>query len=402
VAVLRRHRDPSDEVTSVPAEEDVQLDAAELAALSTTFATPHWLRDLGRTSWALVGVTAFLVAVFWILGQTSTIVGPVVAGLVIATVAAPIVSVLQRRRVPRALGALIVLLGLVVVAVLIMLLVVGGIVGQADAISANLNAAVDKIQAWLQDAGVSSSGAESTTSSASDDVPALISTLAKGVVDGIEGIASLAFGLAFAAFSIFFCLKDGPAIRAFAERRLGVPMPVARTITGRVILAVRRYFTGVTIVATFNAVVVGVGALILGVPLAGTIAVVTLVTAYIPFIGAVISGAFAVLIALGAEGTTTALIMLVIVILANGLLQNIVQPIAFGATLNLSPLLILIVTIAAGCLFGMVGLVLAAPLTSAAVHIAADLARMRGAPGASGATEETLPAEAGGPATAPA
>ena len=372
----------------MPAEEDVQLDAAELAALSTTFATPHWLRDLGRTSWALVGVTALLIAVTWVLGQTSTIVVPVVGGLVVATVAVPIVSALQRKRVPRALGALIVLLGLVVIAILILLLVVGGIVGQSDAISANLNAAMDTIQGWLQDAGVSSAGAESTTASASEDVPAVISTLVTGVVDGIQGIASLAFGLAFAAFSIFFCLKDGPAIRAFAERRLGVPMPVARTITDRVILAVRRYFTGVTIVATFNAVVVGVGALILGVPLAGTIAVVTLVTAYIPFIGAVISGAFAVLIALGAEGTTTALIMLVIVILANGLLQNIVQPIAFGATLNLSPLLILIVTIAAGCLFGMVGLVLAAPLTSAAVHIAADLGRMRGAPGTSGASEE--------------
>jgi predicted PurR-regulated permease PerM len=78
-------------------------------------------------------------------------------------------------------------------------------------------------------------------------------------------------------------------------------------------------------VAAFNAVVVGVGALILDVPLAGTIAVVTFVTAYVPVVGAFISGAFAVLLALGAEGSQTALIMLVIVILANGLLQNIVH-----------------------------------------------------------------------------
>ena len=67
--------------------------------------------------------------------------------------------------------------------------------------------------------------------------------------------------------------------------------------------------------------------------------------------------------------------MLVIVLLANGLLQNILQPIAFGATLGLNPLVVLIVTIGAGALFGMVGLVLAAPLTSAAVHISADLAQ---------------------------
>jgi predicted PurR-regulated permease PerM len=100
------------------------------------------------------------------------------------------------------------------------------------------------------------------------------------------------------------------------------------------------------------------------VPLAGTIAVVTAITAYIPYIGAFVSGAFAVLIALGAEGTTKALIMLVIVLLANGLLQNIFQPFAMGSALHLHPLAVLILTIGAGCIFGMIGLVLAAPLTS--------------------------------------
>jgi predicted PurR-regulated permease PerM len=69
--------------------------------------------------------------------------------------------------------------------------------------------------------------------------------------------------------------------------------------------------------------------------------------------------------------------MLVMVILANGLLQNIVQPIAFGATLDLNPLVVLIVTIGAGSLFGMVGMVLAAPLTSAALHISQQLAKAR-------------------------
>ena len=98
------------------------------------------------------------------------------------------------------------------------------------------------------------------------------------------------------------------------------------------------------------------------------------VTAYIPFIGAFISGAFAVLLTLSSQGTTTAMIMLVVVILANGLLQNIVQPIAFGATLDLNPLVVLIVTIGFGSLFGMVGMVLAAPLTSAALHISRELA----------------------------
>jgi len=65
------------------------------------------------------------------------------------------------------------------------------------------------------------------------------------------------------------------------------------------------------------------------------------------------------------------------VILANGLLQNIVQPIAFGATLDLNPLVVLIVTIGFGAIFGMLGMVLAAPLTSAALHITRDLAEAK-------------------------
>ena len=82
-------------------------------------------------------------------------------------------------------------------------------------------------------------------------------------------------------------------------------------------------------------------------------------------------------VALGAKGTTTALIMLVIVILANGLLQNVMQPFAMGSALQLNPLVVLVLTISAGCLFGMVGLVLAAPIASAAVHIAGELRAAR-------------------------
>jgi predicted PurR-regulated permease PerM len=189
-------------------------------------------------------------------------------------------------------------------------------------------------------------------------------------------------------------------MRAWVNRHMGVEEAVAKTITGNVIISLRRYFGGVTIVAAFNAVVVGLGAIVLGVPLAGTIAVVSFVTAYIPYVGAFVAGFFAVVLTLGSEGTTDAIIMLVIVLLANGLLQNILQPIAFGATLALNPLVVLIVTIGAGALFGMVGLVLAAPLTSAAVHIGADRARAWVAAAAE-AEARALPAEEPGPEPVP-
>ena len=357
----------------------VEVDAEQLRELSAVFSAPRWLRDLGVASWLLVGVAALLVGLTWILGMTSTIVEPVLVGLVIATVASPGVSWLHRRRLPRAAGAAIVLLAVVALAVVIVLLVVGGVRAQSDAIAAQASAAADKLEGWLKDLGMSQSGASTTTGDIKSTVPDVISTFIKGVATGISGLASLGFFLSFAAFSIFILLKDGPSLRRWLNRHLGVPQNVAQTITGNVVRSVRRYFLGTTIVAGFNAIVVGLGALLLDVPLAGTIAVVTLVTAYIPFIGAVIAGAFAVVLALGAKGTTTALIMLVIVILANGALQNVVQPIAMGATLSMNPLLILVVTISAGAFFGTAGLILAAPLTSAAIHISSELARARSA-----------------------
>jgi len=355
----------------------VQLDADQLRELSTVFSAPRWLRDLGVASWFLVGAALLIVGVAWVLDVTSTIVVPVVAGGVVATVASPVVTWLRGHGVPRALGALIVLLALAAIGVVILLLVLGGIVGESGQTSAAVGNAADKIQSWMQSVGVDSSAASSANTSVSSAVPSIINTFLKGVAAGIQGITSLAFGVSFTLFAIFFLLKDGPAFRAWVNRHLGVPRAVAETITGSVVTSMRRYFLGVTIVATFNAVVVGLGAYVLDVPLAGTIAVVTFVTAYIPFIGAVVAGAFAVLMALGAQGTTTAVIMLIIVILANGALQNIVQPIAMGATLRMNPLLILVVTISAGAFFGTVGMVVAAPLTSAAMHISADLARAR-------------------------
>ncbi len=344
---------------------------------AVSFAAPAWLRDLGLTSWFLIGFFALVSAAAWLLGTAATIVTPVIVATIVATVAMPTVSSLQRRHVPRAAGAVLVLASLGAVALVIVVLVIGGITSQHGDIAKEANAAAEHGRSWLESLGVDKSGAAGATSSVQSDVPKIIATLTRGVVHGIQGITSVVFGLSLAFLSTFFLLKDGPSMRRWVDRHLGVSPAVGETITGGVIRSLRGYFRGVTIIAGFNGAVVTLGALVLGVPLAGTIGVVTFVTAYVPFIGAFVSGAFAVVVALGAEGTTTALIMLVIVLLANGLLQNILQPFAMGSALDLNPLVVLVVTIGAGCLFGMAGLVLAAPLTSAAVHIARDLSGAR-------------------------
>jgi predicted PurR-regulated permease PerM len=352
----------------------VQIDAT---SLSRVFSAPMWVRDLGLLAWFLVGVGILLVGVIVLLGLTSTIVVPVTLGAILATVAGPLVTKLQRHRVPRPAGAALVLLGILAFGFVIMLLVFGGIYEQSAEIKSSISQAVDKIEGWVNDLG--SGGTSSSTEGAKSGTADAGKTLLQGVGTGIQGLTSFIFFLTFTAFSTFFLLKDGPVVRDWINRSMGIPVDVATTITGNVIKSLRRYFLGVTAVAVFNGAVVGLGALLLGVPLWGTIAVVTFALAYIPFIGAFVSGAFAVLLTISSQGTTDALIMLVIVILANGLLQNIVQPIAFGATLDLNPLVVLIVTIGFGAIFGTIGLILAAPLTSAAVHISQELARAKAA-----------------------
>ncbi len=378
---LQRHRG-----ATTQGDGTTQVDAGELSRM---FSAPGWLQDLGLLAWFLVGLGLVLVGAIWILGETSTIVMPVVTGTIVAAVAGPAVTWLQRHGLPRLAGAALVLLALLALAVVVFLLVVHGIVANGDEIKSLATQAADKVEGWANDAGAD--GTSSSTESVKSAVPNIGETLLKGVANGITGLTSLAFFLSFTLFSTFFLLKDGPTIRRFVDRHLGVPVSVASVVTGDMLNSLRRYFLGVSIVAAFNAVVVGLAALVLGVPLAGTIAVVTFVTAYVPFIGAFVAGAFAVTLALASEGTVVAIAMLVVVILANGMLQNVVQPVAFGATLDLNPLAVLIVTIAAGSLFGMIGMVLAAPIASAAVHISRDLAVARAAAAAEPSQEPAPP-----------
>jgi predicted PurR-regulated permease PerM len=350
------------------------------------FSTPTWLRDLGFASWMLVGFVLVIIGVVWLLDQTSTIVMPVILAGVLAAVAGPLVDKLQAHKVPRGASAGLVLLGLMAIALLVVFLVVHGITANSGDISAQASKALDKIESTLKDAGVSTADAKADVKK---EVPDVTQTLIHGVAGGISGLGSLVFFLSFAALATFFVLKDGPVMSRFVTRHMGLPLPVAAVVLREVATGLRNYFTGVTIVAAFNGVVVGLGALVLGVPLAGTIAVVTFVTAYVPYIGAWTAGIFAFVLALGSQGVTDALILALVIFLANGLLQNLLQPFVFGATLSLNPLAVLIVTIGAGCLFGMVGLTLAAPLTSAAVHISEAL---RAGPSPAVAEPDPVPA----------
>ncbi|HKI23882.1 MAG TPA: hypothetical protein VKA24_10735 [Gaiellaceae bacterium] len=101
------------------------IDPRELGRM---FSPPRWLHDLGVAAWLVLGVGLVLFGVIWLLGETETIVLPVVTGTIVAAVAGPAVSTLALRGVPRAAGAALVLLGLLALAIVVLLLVLHGIV----------------------------------------------------------------------------------------------------------------------------------------------------------------------------------------------------------------------------------------------------------------------------------
>jgi predicted PurR-regulated permease PerM len=338
-----------------------------------TGGAPRWLRDIGTSAWLLLGVGLCVVGLVGILSLTRTIVMPLLAAGLVAAVASPVVRHMGRRGIPRGAATGLLMLAVVALGGLMTVLVIGGITSQTDDLTASLTQAKAELAKGLDGLGVEPATAESATedagTSAGDGARALID----GLTTGIAALSSLVVFLSLTLLCLIFLLKDGPEIRAWVEGHMGMPPPLARTVTARTLQSLRGYFGGMTVVAAFNAVVVGVAALLLGVPLAGTIAAVTFFAAYVPYLGAWAAGAFSVLIALGGAGPEAALGMTVVQLLANSILQQLVQPIAFGAALGLHPLAVLIVTIAGGGLFGAAGLILSAPVTSAVVRVANDL-----------------------------
>ncbi len=301
------------------------------------FQAPQWLRNLGIACWLLFGVAAALVGLVSLLALTQTIVLPLITAGIIAAVFGPAVDLLGRHGVPRAIGTVIVFLAIAGIAALAGFLVLKGISTEATSLSSNLSNAADKIEGWAKDLGVGEGTAGDAKNQASSSISNGVHAMLTGLTGGIDRLASLAVFLSFTALSLFFLLKDSPTIGGWVERHVGLPVPLAHAMLGRIAGSLRGYFLGVTIVAAWSALIVGIGAVLLGVPLAGTIAVVTFLGGYIPYLGAWVAGAFAVLLALGGSGPETAIALAVVILLANGIFQQLVQPVAYGAALGTAP-----------------------------------------------------------------
>ena len=163
---------------------------------------------------------------------------------------------------------------------------------------------------------------------------------------------------------MYYLLKDGTRLRRSVVAQVDPRLrDEVDDFVGDSIRILRDYGRGRTVMSAIVSVVIGVASLLLGLPLVFTIVVVNFIGGYIPYIGAFLGGGLAVIIALGDGGLGKAAIMLVVVLAANLVLENFVEPKVMGRTLDIHPLVVLVVTALGGLVGGIVGLILAVPAT---------------------------------------
>lgn len=318
-----------------------------------------WGPKVGLWAWSFVGVVAAATIVIFALAAVSEIILPLTFAAVLAVCFKPLSGQLQRRGFKSTVAAIVVVLGLLALATVVTAATVRGVVQQTAEIGESVDAAMDQLVAQTD---VDTTSMDSIRQAFEDAAPTVTGGFLTGLLGGINTIIGLASGLVLGALIMYYLLKDGSQIRRSVVAQFD---PTVQTQVDGFVTdscrTLRDYGRGRTVMSAIVAVVIGLVALLLGLPLIFTIIIANFIGGYIPYIGAFLGGGLAVIIALGEGGFTPAAIMLVAVLTSNLLLENFVEPKVMSRTLDIHPLVVLVVTALGGIVGGIVGLILAVP-----------------------------------------
>jgi predicted PurR-regulated permease PerM len=360
------------------------------ARYDLTGTAPAWLRRAGGVGWLFLGVALATTVALSALATLSTIIDALLLAIVIGSIFRPVVDMLARRRLNRNLGTVLTLILILLGAGVLITILVQGLLEQGPQIGSQLEAGWISLRAWLLQLPIDPAVIEAIRIAATDYSLAVMSQGVVGLVAStFSGVAGFLVGLYFGGFILFFILRDGPDLEAWLARQFGFNPAISAPIMTDVSRSLRLYFKGTALTAAITSLVVAIPLIILDVPLVASILIVYFFTSFVPYLGAWIGGAFAVLIAFGSGGVQTGLIILAAVIISNGALQSAVNSSLVGSSLRLHPLVVFLVTIAAGVLGGLLAMVLAVPLTAVVVQ---TMARLR-EEGVLGARELPFPNE---------
>lgn len=194
--------------------------------------------------------------------------------------------------------------------------------------------------------------------------------IVSGITTGLGTLTSGTIVLLLTLVFTFFCLKDGDRFLPWTSRwTTSDAFGHAARVAERSWQALSSYIMAQAAVALVDAIFIGIGLVVLDIPLAIPLAVLIFFAAFIPVVGAIASGLLATVIAFLAHGWVTALIVLVIVVVVQQLESNFIQPLLVGKTLEIHPTVILASVTAGGTLFGIVGAFLAVPATAVGIVV---------------------------------
>lgn len=321
------------------------------------------VRRAGSVCWAVVGIVVVLTIVTAVLASVSEVVLPFVFAAVLAVVFTPMANALTRRGVKRSLAATAVVLFLVAIAIATILLAANAVVDQLDTWSSHVDRALDELEPISHHIGLDKPDLERFREAIAGAAALIAGGFVTLLVSGAGTVVGFVTGAVLGVLILYYLLKDGAALRT---RVVSWCPPDTReevdAVVGRSTRTIRAYASGRALLSAAVALIITAWSAILGLPMLGAIAIVNFVGGFVPYVGGVIGGGVAVIVALSDGGVGSAAATLVVVLVANFGIENLLEPRVLGERLQLHPLLVLVVTAIGGIVGGVVGLMLGVPL----------------------------------------
>jgi predicted PurR-regulated permease PerM len=323
-------------------------------------------------SWLFIGIALAALTFVVFFTAIASVSVPFVIAVVMAMIFYPLVDMLENRGVNRSIGSILVLLLVTVVIVFTAWLVWAGVYSNSEMIVAQIEAglvALIKLTAQI----VPPDMAQQIVQKAMVAIPQVLSGIGSFVVGGFSSLFALFMGVYVAFFLLYYLLSDWHNLSDWVGRHLGVQEQLGIEIANNSTAAVRTYFYALTLANIPVAASVGLTMWLLGLPLAVPVAIVTLITCYIPYLGAIVSALFAGLVALGAGGVWEAVVIVGVIIFMQNIIDPVITNYKASDELDMNPIVTLVSTLIGGILFGALGATLASPLAAVMINVQAKI-----------------------------
>jgi predicted PurR-regulated permease PerM len=325
------------------------------------------LARLGALAWQVIGITLAVLLTGWVAGRLMPVLLPLGIAVLLTALVLPVTDALTRHGVRPAAAAGLSVAGVLAAVGGLVALIVPPIVGRIGELGDSVAEGVQRVAESVGHdvLGMDAANVDRALEQLTARIRSHLGGVAGDALSGATAVASALGAAVLVLFLSFFLLKDG----RYLWRRLLALLPASGRDTAdelgrRAWDVLTIYSRGVVFVATFDAVFIGIALVLVGVPLALPLVVLTWLAAFFPIVGAVVAGAAAVMVALVAEGLTSALIILAAIVAVQQIEGNVLYPVVVGPHLKLHPIVVLLAVAIGGTIAGIAGAFLAVPVAT--------------------------------------